>query len=205
MFLPRRHYLALAGVETHQFKALQRRNQVPLLGAAISDLRKPSEEEAVAFHARVEERGYVPADAILLAIAEHMVTQNSFSRAAAKRITQSFWNVLPGAVRRAEAGEDIWYAVGSWDFGDEKQADEDGSRAHWTWVEVGAFDELVDEIREEQRRTEAEGGKVDNLALFNLSIIVRRAHQAGRELGLSIGSFFPTISAEGCGYPPVGC
>lgn len=197
MQLPRRLYLELAGVELHMLKALQRRSQVPLLGGGLKGLQAKDEVEATKYFATVDAGGYSPAEALMLAIADHMVTQNSFSRSSAKHIVQGWWNVLPEAVQRAEAGESIWYAVGSWDFGHDKQPDEDGNRAHWSWVEAGTFDEVIAAIREEQATVqEKHGGSVDNIAMFDLSLIVRKAHERGAALNLDVKSFFPPLATE---------
>lgn len=191
MHLPRRQYLALAGVEVQLFKTLQRRNYVPMFGVDLENSVLRDEEQAAKFHKDLEAGGYTLPEVILLAIADHLALHNSFSRQAARHISEGYWNVLLEAVPRAEAGEEIWYAVGSWDFGHEKQADAEGSRAHWSWVEAGTFDEVVDAIRREKERTVSKRGAVDNIAMFDLSMIVRKAHKRASELGLDIPSFFP--------------
>lgn len=181
MLIPRRHYLALAGVEAHQFKALQRRDQLP-----VTSSEDASEDDA---------KGYTPFQAMLLSVAEHLVTSNSFSRKAAKNIAEGYWNVLPAAIRRAEAGEEIWYLIGAWDFGHDNQPDEDGDRSRWSWVEAGTFDEVVAEVKAEQQRVSDEhSGAVSNIAMFNLSALVQRAHARAAEIGLKIDSLVPGFS-----------
>lgn len=194
MILPRRHYLAIAGVEVPMFKALQRRGQLPLMGAGLKSLI-PNASAADLDDS--DSAGYSAEEAMMLAIANHMVEQNSFSRSSAAQIVSGYWNVLPDAVRRAEAGEEVWYAVLSWDFGHDKQADEEGNKGHWSWVEAGSFDQVINAIREERSTVEREGGRVDNVAMFDLSLIVQRARIRATGLNFEIGPFFPSYETAG--------
>lgn len=195
MILPRAAYLAIAGVNLEFFKSLQRRDQVPLIGASLSDLT--NEANALEYYEKVDHSGYRPEEAFMLALADHLATQNSFTRPSAKRIVAGYWNVLPKAVQRALKGEEIWYAVGSWDFGHEKQAypEDSNDKAHWSFVEIGTFDEVFSLLKRENKDQVNHGGKVDNIAMLNVTIIVNRCIERAKNQGLDI-KFFPPLPAE---------
>jgi hypothetical protein len=185
MLLPRRHYLAFAGIAEQLFKTLQRRNQVPLFG--VSSLHKPrDEEEAVSFHDKVEARGYTAADAILLAAADHFVA-NSFSRDAAKVFVQSHPELTVLGIRRIEAGEDIWIGAYSAETkGSRVTRDLDGniSPVH-SFGAIGTLEEVMDQIKGDLARWGDEGRGIN---LINLTPIVRTAKEEAEKIGLT-GSF----------------
>ena len=191
MRLPRRIYLAAAGLETEMFKSIQRRVQVPRIGASLDDVLLKSAEEIDAYAAAGDQRGYLAEEALLMALADHLVCENSFTRTSAKRIVCGHLNVLAPATRRVQAGEEIWLAVGSWDFGHDKLPGEDEptNRAAWGFVEAGTFDEVIASVRAEHVEKADQPGRADNIALTNLSLIVRRTRERAKEVGVEL-SFF---------------
>ena len=187
--LPRRHYLEIAGVSMQLFKTLQRRLQVPMLGMPLLPfVSKDTEPKSVE---PFDANGYSTAEAIMLALATHLTEACSFSRDVAAQLVAGYWNVLPKAVRRAEAGEAIWFATLAWDFEDAPTAEENGDRSAWHWVEAGTFDEVIAEIREEQAIMADKGGAIPSIALVDLSLIVRKARERANSLSMDVGPFFP--------------
>jgi hypothetical protein len=186
MLLPRRHYLALAGIAEQLFKSLQRRNQVPLFG--VTSLHRPRDEnEALTFHEKMEARGYTAADAILLAASDHLATVNSFSRDSAKVFLESHPELTVLGIRRVEAGEDIWIGAYSTETkGSRITRDQDGNvtPVH-SFGAIGTLIEVMDQIKDDLARWGDEGRAIN---LINLTPIVRTARAEAEKIGLT-GSF----------------
>jgi hypothetical protein len=192
----RQNYLDIADVDLELFKSLRRRGQVPRLGGGW---RRPEEDETDSRDV------YLLEDALMLAAADHLVTQNSFTRSAAQRVIESFPELLVSDVPRSLAGEDIWYAILSWDFGAKKRAypDNPEDKAHWHWAYVGTFEEVIAAIKKEQKEVRTKHkGTVDNIAMFNLSGIVNRCKDRAIQLGIT-PSFFGSEPPAGASKPTI--
>lgn len=107
ILLSRAQYLHLSGTELQAYKSLRRRDQVPYFARGVVPLSKVSEEEEAA-------KGYLPIEAVMLALSNDLCAFGGLDRSLSARIVQGYPNLLIPAIRRAEAGEDVWFAHIVW-------------------------------------------------------------------------------------------
>lgn len=186
MQLPRRQYLALAGVETSLFKTLQRREQVPLFATSENYGGKPK-RDVIDLYDEVDASGYSVGEAMMLAIAHNFVTENSFTRDSAKRFVQGRPELTGEAINRIEAGEEIWIAGFSPDYGEggtqRVATDKDGKIVGlaYSFGQVGTLVEVMEKIT---KFTEKRGKNIKAISLLNVTPIVKNAKKAAEAYGL---------------------
>lgn len=183
MPLARRYYLALAGIGEQLFKTLQRRDQVPVFGAP-DKLRPRTEEEAEQFHRNISENGYSFLDAVMLATADKFVTQNSFTRDAAKAFLERSPELTVLGVKRVENGEEIWIAGYDVEVpGGTVARGQSGSDSYVpTFSAFGTLDEVMSQIRSD---LDSWGDTGRSINLINLTPIVLRAKAEAEKIGFS--------------------
>lgn len=151
--LPRRQYLALANVDVELFKTLQRRNQTPvgpLIGGSSG---------------RDEDTGYLPAEAVMLAVANRLVDLAPDREAAKKHVERNYDSVI-GAIRIVEDGAEAWLLFYRLD-------------GPHLFCEPGNLIDLTETIKE--RTAQADGAL--EFHLINVTDLIRHARQTADALG----------------------
>lgn len=174
MRLSRSDYLALAGTTVPLFTTLRRREQVPRL-RNFFPLKKPSDEQEDA-------AGYLPVEAVFLALSNDLAMDGGLDRSLASRLVEGHPNLLVPAVRRAEAGEEIW-------FGHAAFRDADGEGEFMGLCEAGALSEIVEAL---QAFSYSDGfhpwPQVRRLTVVNVTRAVHQVHARAAERGLTLGA-----------------
>lgn len=91
MSVPRRDYLRMAQIDVQLFKTLQRRNQLPTCPP-------PTGGKSIGG------QGYHPLEAILMAVADKLAMDCSFSRSLSADVISQNWNLITAVVLEIEEG-----------------------------------------------------------------------------------------------------
>ncbi|MER9972024.1 hypothetical protein [Mesorhizobium sp. M0060] len=182
MPLSRSHYLALAGVGLQLFKTLQRRDQIPLLGPKLAPIDAEDASKLADFHSFVENRGYLPIEAIMLAIADDLCTTSSFTRDVAKLRVQGSPELTINGTRRALAGEKIWIGFYATEERDGIVDEYERHHVPYHFSAVGTREQVLGQID-----NDAEGWSDDvrSINLVNLTLIVKRAQVVRENLNIT--------------------
>lgn len=167
--LTRRHYLHLADTDVQLYKTLNRRDQVPRFGRGSA---KQSEEEEAA-------SGYLPIEAVMLALSNDFAKADGIERSHAARIIAGSPELTVEGIRRAEKGEDIWIADFAWS--------EDGVEQHLQ--SVGTPTEVISFIAD---YSYSDGYKpyahVHRIAMVCASRVVKQVRERAAAIGLDLGA-----------------
>lgn len=174
MRLPRSTFLHLAETSVPAFTSLRRRNQVPSIRDFIPARPLTEEQEDAA--------GYLPAEAVLLTLSNDLAMAGGFSRDLAFSAIQGHPNVLVPAIRRAEGGEDIWFAHAAFR--------EPGSDAAvLSLCEAGTLSETVEALQAFRYSDGfAPWSHIHRLTHVSVSRAVRQVHVRAAEIGLDLGA-----------------
>ncbi|SIS71554.1 hypothetical protein [Paracoccus saliphilus] len=180
-FLPRRHFLAISGLNENLFKTLARRHQVPRVNASTRDLGIGlTDDERNQYEAARDASGYLPVEAIMAATADGFVSSASMDRDVAKAFIEGNPQAMREAIEIFERGEDVWLAAYT-----DVDIGNDEPLAAVPFAKAGGLAKITSEITNGWKDDNREGR---TLALLNLTPILRRARKAADDLGLN-GSF----------------
>ncbi|PZU85017.1 MAG: hypothetical protein DI528_13000 [Shinella sp.] len=173
MLLYRRHYLALADVNQQAFRSLARRNQVPRLPGDKPEWPAPQPSNLRADE-EVDTFGYYPVEAIMLGIADALVTQTSTSRDAAKLSVEAWPQFAMEATRRVEHGEVIFacFFTMSGKVGRVIGGEDDSLEKVPSFLCVGTFDEVTERLKTVASNRSKPLGSA---TLLNLTPLISRA------------------------------
>lgn len=175
--IPRRDYLEMAQIEMQLFKTLQRRNQVPIWSA-------PSGSSASAEEA--DQRGYHPLEAVLMAAANKLATDGSFSRDLAADVISRNWECLAEAVQQVEGGSPNRGWIG---FTAELVDAEHGNMHHT--VIVGTVEEVFAKVAAQI----AQHPNTHQVTAINMAPLIQHASEHYRKTGG--GSLYPAGKTDG--------